>query len=217
MRSLSIYRLAIAVSVGLGLAGAAHAQRGMAVYLNDVRLDGGELRGQTLTGVDVRFDDNGDIRIIAKGYKITAESAAKPATPAPAQNKPGTVTATAPATARRYFIATQPQGRVGAAQYDIDVFINMVFVKRFRSKDPDPMLEITKFLHPGQNTIRFQARKEQGERISSSPTDAFELVIGDGEMNAGQLMLSRIASYKRTAAETAAFNTDMTLELPAAQ
>jgi hypothetical protein len=171
------------------------------VFINDVRVDG--LRGQTLTGVDITFDENGDIRITAKGYKISVEGA-KSAAPA--------------AASQHVYIATQqPPGREGAAQWDVDVYVNQVYVHRFRSKDSEPIFEVTKFLHVGENTVRFLPRKEAGERRSTTPNDFFELVIGDGEQRAGQIMLNRITSYRRTAAETTAADEETTIRFGAAE
>ena len=188
----------------------ARAQRGLGVYLNDVKLEGGELRGQTLTGVDVRFDDNGDVHIVAKGYKVTSDAPPPP----PAGTRPAKPAAP-PALTKRYFIAASPQVHPGAAQWEIDVFVNQVFVKRYRSKDADPILEVTRQMRPGANVVHFTARKDPGERISTSPLDALELVIGDGDLNGGQLLLNRLASYRRTAAEIGGYNTDITIDLSA--
>ena len=174
------------------------------VYINNVRVDG--ISNQTLQNVDITFDDGGDIRITAKGYKITAS---EPVTPPPPATPPPALS-----TAHHFYIATmQPPSRSGAAQWDVDVYINQVYVKKFRSKDADPIFDITRFLKPGANVVHFTAKKEEGERQSVSPNDYFELVVGDGEMRAGQVMLNKITSYRRTAAETGQFNAETTLNL----
>jgi hypothetical protein len=174
--------------------------RPTSVYFNNVRVDG--LRNQSFTGVDVKFDENGDLYITAKGYKVTSVEPEKPTGPPTASG------------AHHFFIATM-QPRVGAAQWDVDIFINKTFVHRFRSKDPEPVLEITRFLKPGSNVIHYQAKKEDGDRISTSPTDYFELVVGEGEMRTGQVMLNRLTAYRRTAAETGAFDSEVTIEVAA--
>jgi hypothetical protein len=177
------------------------AARTPSIYINDVKVDG--LRGQTLTSVDVLFDDNGDIHITAKGYKITALDAPKSAAPATPQ-----------ATGHHYYIATQqPPGRDGVAQWDIDLYVNKVYVHRFRSSDAEPLFEITRFLKPGTNTFHFTPRKEGGDRRSNSPNDYFELVVGNGEMRAGQVMMNKLTAYRRTAAESSAEDSETTLEL----
>jgi hypothetical protein len=136
-----------------------------------------------------------------------------PPPPRPAAATPGTAT-TAPITGRHFWIATvQPPEHTGFAQWDVDVYVNQVFVKRFRSKDPEPIHEITRFLRPGANLVHFSPRKQAGDRLSASPNDFFELVIGDGEMRAGQVMLNKVVDYRRTAAETAAADTEETLPI----
>ena len=193
------------------------AARAPSVFINDVKVDG--LTGQSFKGVDVVFDENGDVRITAKGYKIAvvdgAGAAAAPSPTAPSQAPPSATapratavpTGAAPAGAAHFFIATV-QPHAGAAQWDVDVYINNVFVRRFRSRDAEPYFEITRFLRVGSNNVRFLARKEEGERISTSPTDYFELVLGDGESRNGQVMMNRITSYRRTAAEEGTYNAE---------
>src|SRR5438067_8323983 len=95
---------------------AAALARTPSIFINDVRVDG--LRGQTLTGVDVVFDENGDIHITAKGYKVQVEGAA-PATPAATANQ------------HLWIVMQQPAGRTGYAQWSVDVYVNRVFVHRF--------------------------------------------------------------------------------------
>src|SRR5438128_2322433 len=121
------------------------AARPIAVHVNNVRVDG--MKGQTFSDAEVRFDESGDIYITAKGYKVSAVEANPPQA------------AAAPPAAHRFYIATV-QPRPGATQWDIEVYINKVYVKRFRSRDPEPVTEITRYLHPGENVVHFQARKE---------------------------------------------------------
>ena len=158
------------------------------------------------------------MRITAKGYKITSSEPASLPSSAPSGGGGGGAAGGAVQSGEHHFyIATmQPGGRTGMAQWDIDVYINQTFVKKFRSKDPEPISDITRFLKPGANVIHFTAKKEDGERLSASPNDFFELVVGDGEMRAGQVMLNRITSYRRTAAETGQFNSETTVNLASA-
>ena len=223
---MSILRLS-ALVLALAAAPRFASAKAPAVYINDVRVDG--LSGQSFKAVDVVFDDNGDVRITARGYKIAvmdqpvtppgSGSAAAAVAHAPTASA-GTTTAViggqtgaAGPTSGHFFIATV-QPRPGAAQWEIDVYVNQVFARRFRSKEAEPYYEISKYLKPGPNSIRFLARKEPGERISTSPTDYFELVIGDGESKGGQVMLNRITSYRRTAAEEGTFNAETILTVP---
>src|SRR4051794_18939818 len=122
MRSV-LYPVVLSLLVTASTASA----RAPSVYINNVKVDG--LTGQSLTNVDVTFDEHGDVRITAKGYKVQSSEAEKP--PAGAA-----VTASA---GHRFYIATMsPPGRTGMAGWEIDVYINQTFVKKFRSKDPDP-------------------------------------------------------------------------------
>ena len=242
MRSFFAFTF-LALNVALSLAhGSALAQpRPLHIYLNDVRLEGGELRGQTLTGVDVRFEDNGDIRILARGYRVTADTpngsppSALPPTQPPSPHPAATGTtvqppaapppqavapsaaalaSTAPVQGKRYYIAPTPQARPGAAQYDVEVLVNGVAVRKFHSKDPEPFIEITRWMRPGVlNTIRLVAHKESGPRISASAADVFELILGTGELQGGQLLLEPLQRYRRNASEVSDFNTEMTIDL----
>jgi hypothetical protein len=166
--------------------------RAPAIYINDVRADG--IKNTTLSGVDIRFDDNGDIRITAKGYNVT--QALPPASPNGG---------------KQYFIATV-QPHIGAAQWDIDVFINKTFVHRFRSKDAEPVFEITRYLKTGTNVIHYQATKQAGDRTSTSPNDYLELVVGDGDVHQGKVTVNKMATYRRTAAETGTFTSEANFE-----
>jgi hypothetical protein len=184
---------------------AARAQN-VSVWLNDVKLDPGSARNLTLNNVDVMFDASGDVHIIAKGYKVSSKTDATATAAAAA--------AAQPSASKRFFITPmQPQGRTGASQWVVDVYVNQFYVHQFRSKDPEPFFEITKWMKVGTNTIHFDAKKEAGDRISSSPTDYLDLVIGFGELAQGQLMLTKLNTYRRTAAETGGYKSDMTLEL----
>ena len=55
--------------------------------------------------------------------------------------------------------------------------------------------------------------QQPSPHASSSPNDYFELVIGDGENRAGQVMLSKITAYRRTAAESGTFNAETILNV----
>ena len=193
------------IFLSLLLAGSASAKS--SVFINDVKVDG--LKSQRLVGVDVFFDDNGDVHITAKGYKVQAaeQSPEAKAAAAAATEKPSI------ATSRFYIAAMQPDGRSGMSQWDIDVYINQVWVKKFQSKEPEPVFEITRFLKPGDNQIHFAAKKEAGERQSVSPNDYIELIVGNGEMRAGQVMLSKLASYRRTAADSGTHDAETVLKL----
>ena len=176
------------------------------VFVNNVRVDG--LRNQHFLGADVRFDENGDIRITAKGYRVTPVEVDEYGQPpsevvmvpvAPPQAVPG-----------RFYISPSFHGPSG---WEVDVTINGVLVRRFRPREGEGVVEITRYLRPGPNQFRFSARRD-GARLSDSPSDYLELVIGDGEPAAGQIKLNRVITYRRHAGEVGAFASEATLRVP---
>ncbi len=203
------------------------------VFLNGVEVEG--LANQSFGSCEVKFDADGNVWIQAKGYavKVGASGASGTATmtpaPAPVASMPaGGATTTsggaspAPATAtpapdgklsKRYWIvATQP--RVGAAQYDVDVFLNGKFLRKVRSKDAQTVVEITDKLAPGRNVIHLAAQKSYtgGKRFSASPDDTFTVIIGEGAMGKGTVTITNpLARMVRSAAETRGFVSDSTI------
>jgi len=199
--------------------------RSPGIFINGVRVDG--LSNQRLAGVDVFFDEAGDVQITARGYKVKASepdadqppAAAPPATPpaatAPPAATPSPGKTTAPA-ARHFFIAAvAPRGRPPVG-WDIDVFINQVFVRKFRSNAPDPLVDISRFLKAGPNVVHFTATRDPAARGTGSPADYFELVLGDGELRDGEVVLNQISAYRRTAGEAGTFNSETTVNLATA-
>jgi hypothetical protein len=185
------------VWVALLVGGAARAEP-LNVYLNDVKLDQGSVKGTTLKNVDIMFDERGDLHITARSYKVTAESQAP----------------TPPLGGRHYFVVPSAQRQIGAAQWNVDVFINKTFVHRFRSKIPEPYVEVTRFIKPGANVVHLQWSKDAGERVSTSRDDVYELAIGTGELVPGGLSLTPLGSSKHSAAETGVIETDVSLDVP---
>src|SRR5574342_702237 len=64
------------------------------VYLNEVKLDNNvRVTAQTFVGCDVRFDEKGDIHIIARGYKVdlSARNDTKPSPPSAGAPAPRSV------------------------------------------------------------------------------------------------------------------------------
>lgn len=202
--------LRVAALLALSAAPAVADPHPPAIYINGVRVDG--LKGQTLANVEVRFDENGDVRIHAPSYHVTALEREAPSAAPAARSEAGPAT---PLAGRRYFVASQ-ESRPGAAQWDVDVFVNRVFVKHFRSRDTNPVQEITRWLHPGPNVIHFAAKKAPGPRTSTSPDDWFELSVGDGTEARGVVTVNRVAGFRRTAAETGEYDAETTLTVAAA-
>lgn len=175
---------------------AAHARD---VYFNGVKLDASMLiKSQTFPACEVRFDDNGDIHITAKGFKVEVQPAGPEAAP------PEKLT-------KRYWLVSK-QTRRGMAQYEVDVFVNGTFVKKVRSVDDAVVLEVTKYVKPGLNKLRLVATKVIGDkRLSTSPNDALEVVLGEGNVGGGTVSIDKPwVTYRRTAHETQNFSDEYT-------
>ncbi len=174
------------------------------VFLNGVNIDG--VVNQKFENVTVVIDDKGNVLIAAKGYEVQAvPPKTSPATSAVA---PGPVT-------KRYFLVSEIAGP-GMAQYDIDVFVNSVWIKRFSSSDPQAqtVAEITRHLHKGKNTVHFTATKVMGEqRKSASPQHYIKIYIGEGNMGGNNVMIDNpLLEYKRDASETQNFADEFVIE-----
>jgi hypothetical protein len=174
------------------------------VYLNGVKLDSSVvITSQTFPACEVQIDARGDVYITAKGFKIEARPAAggaeAPAAPAPA----------AALTKRYWLVSKQP--RKGQAQYDVDVFVNGKLVKRVRAQDDPVILDVTKSVRPGNNDVKLVAVKNMGDkRLSSSPTDTLEVMLGEGTVGGGTVSITRtVVTYVRTAQETKNFSDDL--------
>lgn len=167
------------------------------VFLNGVNIDG--VSGQKFENVTVVIDDQGNILITAKGYEVQTTSPTKPgATPA----GQGPVT-------RRYFLVSETNFP-GMTQYEIDVFVNAVWVKRISHEDPQTVMEITRHLKKGKNSIHFTATKNLGDaRRSASPQHYLKIIIGEGNIGGNNVMIDNpVLEYKRSAAEIQNYSED---------
>jgi hypothetical protein len=174
------------------------------VFLNGVNIDG--VTNQKFDNVTVVIDDKGNVLIQAKGYEVK-QADPKPAATTPAPDA-GPVT-------KRYFLVSEIAG-IGMAQYDIDVFVNSVWIKRVSSTDPQAqsVVEISRHLRKGKNTIHFTATKNIGtERKSASPTNYVKVYIGEGNIGGNNVMIDNpLVEYKRDASETQNFADEFVIE-----
>jgi hypothetical protein len=214
MRSLFI--LCLSLSGGLAEAGG--------LYINGVPVDG--VRNLKLSGVDVEIDAAGDVRILARGYRVEAQevtprpleprlsSATPPAnttTPAPRTARPTATPSPRPSVPRRYYIANH---RRGDAQWEFDVYLNGRLVRRFSSREATAPIDVTAWMHAGDNTVHIRAVKREGERTSIGAEDYFEVVLGEGQPQPdGQVIVDGIYTYRRTGAEPGLFTNDATVTL----
>jgi hypothetical protein len=107
---------------------------------------------------------------------------------------------------KHYWLAVVQSGTMGATQYDVDVYLNGNWVNRVRSSDGTVVpVDVTKYVHPGANSVHFSALKNLGgtTRVSQSPTDQIEVVVGEGDIAAGKLTIDQVdADFVRNASET---------------
>lgn len=169
------------------------------VYLNGVNVDG---------VLDKRFE-NCTVVIDAKGdVHITTQHAAGTTNTAPV----APVADAGGAPTRRYFLVTE-KAAPGMTQYDIDLYINGKWVRRFLDMEEHVVMELTKYVKTGANKLTFIAKKDLGTaRRSASPQHYFRVVVGEGDENGRNVMITRKAvDYKRTALETKNFQDEYVL------
>ncbi|PTL76349.1 hypothetical protein [Vitiosangium sp. GDMCC 1.1324] len=142
-----------------------------------------------------------------------------PTAPAPA---PTTTPASTPASARvdsaparitrRYWLVTE-QSVPGMTEYDIDLYINSRWVRKLRSGEEQVITELTRELLPGKNTVLMMAHKVAvGTRRSESPQHVFKVIIGEGTVGGGNVMIDNpLVRFQRTAAETEDLSEEFTL------
>ena len=187
--------------LALFFADAALAAKG-SVFLNGVNIDG--VTNQKFENVTVTIDEKGNVLITAKGYEVQTQTPKTTATtPAPAAGP----------VSKRYFLVSETSA-LGMAQYDIDVFVNSVWIKRVTSNDPQTVIELTRHLKKGKNSVHFTATKNLSEaRKSASPSHFVKIYIGEGNMGGNNVMIDNaLLEYKRDASEVQNFADEFVIE-----
>lgn len=195
-------QLAIAVlAAAVAAPGPAAAVAKGSVFLNGVNIDG--VTNQKFENVTVVIDEKGNVLILAKGYEVQTA----PTTPEP--QKP----AQAGPVSKRYFLVSETSAP-GLAQYDIDVFVNSVWIKRVSSNDAQAVAEITRHLKKGKNSVHFTATKTLAEaRKSASPQHYVKIYIGEGNMGGNNVMIDNpLLEYRRDASELQNFADEFVIE-----
>jgi hypothetical protein len=174
------------------------------VFLNGVNVD--SLRSQKFEKCrTVRIDDRGDVHLDCPGYQVEGQAA------------PGTAplipSAVAAAMTKRYWLVSEEKDG-GAAQYDVDVFVNAKFIRKIKAGEPQVVLEVTRYLRPGANKVLFAATKQPAAvRKSASPASFLKLVVGEGDAGGNTVTIDNpLIETKRTAAETDNVNEEFTIQ-----
>lgn len=172
-----------------------------AVFLNGVSIDG--VVNQTFENCTVKIDEKGNVLITAKGYEVQSSAPKAPTAPAAPVVEPVT---------KQYFLVTDTSDPA-VAQFDVDVFINSVWVKRINANDDQVILDVSKHLHKGKNVVHFTATKNLKEgRKSASPEHYLKVHIGEGSVSGNNVMIDNpIIEYTRTGAEMGTFSDDLPL------
>jgi hypothetical protein len=180
------------------------------VFLNGVNIDG--LRSQKFDKCKtVRIDDRGDLYLDCPGYQVERPAAAVPASTANPAIAPLFPSALAAALTKRYWLVSEEKD---GAQFDVDVFVNAKFIRKIRAGEPQVVLEITRYLHPGANKVLFAATKRtDAARKSASPVSFTKLVVGEGDAGGNTVTIDNpLIESKRTAAETENVNEEFTVQ-----
>ncbi len=193
----------LASIVALALAGGAVPASAASVTLNGVNIDG--VTNQRFENCTVSIDAQGNVHIEAKGYAVKNGGSSSPSDPAArtAATTQRTADARPPSgkVTRRYFLATEqtPPG----TQYDLAIFINAQWIREVKASEPQLVMEITKYLRPGPNKITLAATKRiQGERLAYGNDVQLKVVIGEGNVGGGHVMIDvPLVETARTAAE----------------
>jgi hypothetical protein len=177
------------------------------VFLNGVNIDG--VRGQSFEKCrSVRVDDKGNLQLDCPAYQAE-RSGVSPAVVLPSIPVAGASLAP-PSLSKHYFLVTE-QSDGGAAQYDVDVYVNSKWVRKVRSGDEQIVLDISRFLSPGPNKLLFAATKRTPK---AGPAASFvRFIVGEGESSGAQVLIDNpLVECKRTGAETDNVNEEFTVQ-----
>lgn len=179
------------------------------VYLNGVNIDG--VTNQKFEKCTVKIDENGNVFIEAVGYAVKSVEGAPATAPAPRPN-PSSAAPEGPTPTRitkRYFLVAN-QSAPGMTEYDIDVYLNAKWLMTVKNNTDQEVVDITRHLLPGKNTVTFEAKKVVGgARKSFSPQHDFTVIIGEGNEASGNVMIDNpLVTFKRTAADNDSVSKD---------
>jgi hypothetical protein len=188
------------------------------VFLNGVNVDG--LRSQSFEKCKtVKIDERGDVWLDCPGYEVQSQPVVVPNAPTP-QPTPAPFAAAAlvpapppAAVITKHYWMVSEEANGAQTQYDFDVFINSKWVRKIKAGEPQIVLEITKYLQPGQNKVLLAATKHmEGGRKTNSANSFVKITVGEGEAGGNTVMIDNpLIECKRTAAETDNINEEFTL------
>lgn len=165
---------------------------GREVYLNGIKLDSSVLvQNQRFPGCDVSFDESGDVHIAAKDAKVAVK---------PISQKP----------TRRYWLTAMQTLGPDRAPFLVEVFINGTSVRQIRSSKDQVVLDVTRYVVVGDNSVRIVATEVEGGKRPLSAADSVLLVLGEGTVNEGEVSMDKtLVTYRRTALEPRTTSKDL--------
>ncbi len=182
----------------LGLMVSALYSQAAEVFVNGVNVDG--LTDQVFEKANVKLDEKGNVHIDAPGYQI------KRVTPAAEKKEKAKDTVASDGIiSKRYYLVTE-QNPIGASEFDIDLSVNGKVLRTLKSSDEQTVVEMTRSLKAGKNTVVLAARKVLGNKAqpkSSSKAHIFRVTIGEASVTKAQVTIEQpLIVFTRNASET---------------
>lgn len=185
------------------------------VYLNGVEITG--IKNQTFQNATVNINSSGDVLIQAEGYKVervelvdrgtagqettkmtgnSSNQTTKTTNTTTMQNNSNTGSKTPPvdpgssSLTKRYWLVTQSNAPQ-MVHWSIEIYVNGVFYKSLNTSEQFAPQEVTKFLHPGRNSIVINATKNtaSGEQTSNSSQHWYQIVVGEGHAEGATVII----------------------------
>ncbi len=236
MRAQIGFLKGLAAFAAAALVAAPAAAYAGSVYLNGENID--EVRNIKFDKCSVKIDESGNVMIEAQGYRVKRlEGAAPPPAPVAQQQQPPPqpqpqampvmvpvgvpygmpyqqpqappAPVQIPKITKHYWMVTH-QNAPGMTEFDIDVYVNAKWLMTLRNGNQQDVVEVTRFLIPGQNNVTFEAKKlSSGPRKSFSPEHQFIVVIGEGDAGGDNVMINNpLVTFKRSAADSESSSKD---------
>jgi hypothetical protein len=174
------------------------------VFFNGVRVSG--LKNQSFKNCSVRFDNDGNVHVTAKGYSVKRVD----------QSGGSQAAAKTPGVSKQYYLYAK-SSKPGFVQYDIDVYINGKWIRKIRNAERQVVLDISRRLRKGKNIVHFAATKNYGGkgRLSTSAVDEVKVFIGLGSKGGGTVNITTtLADFKANAGSTKNFGREQSITVP---
>lgn len=167
---------------------------GGALYINGTYVEPKVLAGRTLENTSIHFDAQGNVLIDAPGYKIEVVGAPEPPKPPPVAPK---------IAYGRWWLVSEDKGSAG---HTVEVWINGTIALTLRSGDGGKLVEISRWLKLGENTVV----------VKSSSANAgggiFAVYLGAGGSESGSFdMPSPAVSFEIGASRSGPYQREYTL------